>query len=274
MSFRCLFSLNSWMWCLLKFYELCGFHHSIWSNSRPIKCVIFTVQLILLYHFTQNEITYILALCDFMELLGVLNFAIFYGTLLINYWISIIESCIQKADQCRFWTIHRQSNECSQWNSVKRIFLCKFAVHLVLFVIMFLISTQDENTTADAIITYYILIFMCYNRLYYFLLYLKLIKFELQQIIIELTKYRFIAYCDQYEKQLRHLRQRYERAYEMTHCINGFFGWSNFISILICFYTLLAYLNWIYQQFNHQFEGHGSFGQHSYFYFQRIHFSI
>lgn len=253
-----LLSLDSWMWCLLKFYELCGFHHSIWSNLRPIKCAIFTVQMILLYHFTLNEVTYIWALCDFMELLGVLNFAIFYGSLLITYWISIIESSVQKADQCRFWTIHSQSkDDCSQWISVKRIYLCEFGVHLVLFVIMLVISVQDKNTTADAIITYYILLFMCNNRLYYFLLYLKIIKFELEQIVIEVKTYHFIGCCDQYGKKLRLLRERYQRAYDMTYCVNGFFGWSNFVSILICFYTLLAYLNWIYQQLNHQFEGHG-----------------
>lgn len=213
----------------------------------------------LLYLFTMNAITYIWALSDFMERLGVLNFAIFYNAVLITYWIIVIESFMQKSSQMRFWKIHGQLNSLEQSNSMKLIFSIQFSIHLILFVIMLFVSAQDKNTTDYSIIIYYFLLFVCNNRLFYFLLYLKLIKLELQRISQTLESSHIYAKRSHYQNVLKYFCSKYQRIHELTTCINVFFGWSNFAAILICFYTLLAYLNWIYQLIDGQFIGHGLF---------------
>lgn len=94
------FSLDTWIWCLLKFYELCGFHR------RSVNSSIILLQATLLFYFTLNEVNYIWAISEFMERLGVLNFSIFYGALLITYWLTVIASNIQKSAQETFWKIN------------------------------------------------------------------------------------------------------------------------------------------------------------------------
>lgn len=104
----------AWVYWLLKFYELCGFHHSAWGQRKKIKFFIFVTQLLLMYLFTLNESKYILAVSEFAEKLGVLNFACFYSAARVTYWIIILESYVQKSVQKTFWKIHGQSNGCNQ----------------------------------------------------------------------------------------------------------------------------------------------------------------
>lgn len=122
---------------------------------------------------------------------------------------------------------------------------------------MLTISVQDKNTLAGAIFTYYVLLFMCNNWIFYFLFYLKLIKFELEQIKNYSLLFRSWD-CEEIDLDiLTNIRNQYQRAYEMTECVNIFFGCSQFAMILLTFYTLLTYMNFVYQQMDRQFEGHG-----------------
>lgn len=255
-----LLSPDKWMYFLLKFYELCGFHNTKRHATvrRPVKCTFVAFQVLLLYHFTLNGLKYILAISQFMERLGILNFTLFYGAALVSFWIVMIESYGQKSVQEAFWSLHVPLNDAGLKNSMKRQYLCRFGIHLILFVTMLFVSAQDQNTTADAVMTYYVLLFMCNNRLFYFLLYLKLIKFELQQIYSDLITCRSFEYRDEFQMRKK-ICTEYQRVCEMADCVNGFFGWSHFATILLSFYTLLTYLNFIYQVLDRQFDGHGLF---------------
>lgn len=241
-------SLDKWMYCLLKFYELCGLHHAMFHSTvrRPIKCIFVAFQVFLLYHFTLNGLKYILAISQFMERLGILNFTLFYGAALVSFWIVIVESYAQKPAQEAFWAHHGRLNDVGQRDSMKRQYLCKFGIHLILFVIMLFVSAQDQNTTDYAVMTYYVLLFMCNNRLFYFLLYLKIIEFELQRIYSDLLDCRRFEYRDECEIRKKACNE-YQRVCKMADCMNDFFGWSHFATILLSFYTLLTYLNFIYQ---------------------------
>lgn len=247
--------MDRWFFYLLRFFELCGFHHSAWTHRQPVKFFIFTLQLITLYIFTVNGTKYILAIAKFMKFLGVFNFALFYFALLSTYWIIVIETHTQKSAQDIFWKLGGFLNDFGQRNSMKRVYLCEFLVHVVLTIMMLSVSMQDSSTIAEAILIYYVLIFMCNNRLLYFLLYLKIIKIELQH-----NKKAFS--CSRRNRLFAALHSssvRYQRIYEIIDCINRIFGWSQFATILICFYTLVTYLNFIYQQLDLQFEEHGLF---------------
>lgn len=235
------------MHLLLKFYELCGFHHSAWTHHRPVKYFIWIFQVILVFIFTVNGTKYILALTEFMRTLGILNFALFYIALLATYWAIVIESYAQQSAQRTFWKLHGSLVDFGSRDSMKRLYLCEFVVHLVLTIGMLFVSLQDQNTTAKAVLIYYALLFMCNNRLFYFLLYLKLIKIELQQMASSLTYCADVSCQERLLMILKKSQAQYQRVHEMTDCINHIFGWSQFATILVCFYTLLTYLNFIYQ---------------------------
>lgn len=259
--------MDRWFFYLLRFFELCGFHHSAWTRRQPVKFFILTLQMITLYIFTVNGTKYILAIAKFMKFLGVLNFALFYFALLSTYWIINIETHTQKSAQDIFWKLNGfLDDDFDSRNPMKRVYLCEFLLHAVLTIIMLSVSIQDSNTIAEAILIYYMLIFMCNNRLFYFLLYLKIIKIELQYI-----KNAFGWPCsDRFLAALNSSSVQYQRIYEMMECINRMFGWSQLATILICFYTLVTYLNFIYQQLDQQFEEHGLFFISVFFTFRRF----
>lgn len=251
------FSVDKWLFFLLLFYEFCGFHHSIRNNRKFRKYLMCTVQFILLLIFTVNGAHYVLAISKKFDILGKWNFVIFYFTILTTYWIVLIESHIQRPAHLSFWKIYGRLEDFGQRDSVKILYLLKYGLHVLIFVIMLIISTQDTMTNTGSILTYYILLFMCNNRLFYYLLYLKLIKFELEQI-----KHNIKCDCINFQEGfvviLKKTRNKHQRIYELTNCLNVFFGWSQFGVILISFYTFLTYLNFSYQQINGKFEGHGT----------------
>lgn len=252
-------SFEKWFCCLLNFFEVCGFHHSAWGQHRITKYAIIAIQILLMYLFTVNETRYILALTEFTEKLGLLNFSFFYSAALVSYWIIMIESYTQQSAQKMFWEIFGQLDDTScERNSLKQLYLFKYAIHLILFIFMLLVSSQDMNTSATAIMTYYVLLFMCNNWLFYFLFYLTLIRNELEQIRSYSLYYRSFdcknVLCDIRIKSRNH----YQRVFEMTECMNRFCGWSQYATILLSFYTLLTYINFVYQQIDRKFEGHGS----------------
>lgn len=252
------FSLDTWFGYLLNFYEICGFHHSTWSQRKIIKYFMIGLQIFMMNFFTVNAAKYIVALTEFAERLVVLNFTFFYTMALLSYWTLMIESYAQKSVQKRFWEIFGQMNgsghRFNQNCSLKQLYLCKFLIHLILFIVMLLVSVQDKNTTATAVMTYYVLLFMCNNWLFYFLFYLILIKFELEQI----RNYLPTSNCEDVDlKNLKRAHNHYQHVYEMIDCVNRFFGWSQCVTILLSFYTILTYCNFIYQLIDRKFEGHG-----------------
>lgn len=251
-----IFTLDKWIYCLLLFYEVCGFHHSGNEDRKKMKYFLLIIQIIFMCIFTVNGILYMFA--DFLDTLGILNFAFFYFALLATYWIIIIESHLQKSVQELFWQMHGQLTDFGQRNVMKRNYLFKYVLHIFMFITMLFVSSRDRNTTAIAVMTYYVLLFMCNNRLYYFLLYLKLIKFELEKIENTLVKNRQIDCHKKYLRILRNCRNHYHCIHEMISCMNMFFGWSQFATILISFYTLVTYFNFIYQQMEGKLDGHGN----------------
>lgn len=258
-----IFTLDKWIYYLFQFNELCGFHHSAKNDRKTIEYFLFVVQIIFMCIFTVNGILYVLAIANFLDTLGILNFAFFYVALLISHWIILIESHLKKFAQDRFWQIHGHlndvSNDFGQRNSMKRKYLFKYALHICMFIVMLFLSSRDKHTTASAVMTYYVLLFVCNNRLYYFLLYLELIKFELEQIKNALVKNQRTDCHDEYLRLLKLVQNDYQRVYELTSCMNMFFGWSQFTTIIISFYTLVTYFNFIYQQIEGKLNGHGNF---------------
>lgn len=168
---------------LLKFYELNGFHHPVWTRHRQIKFSILTMHLVLLTYFTQSGVRFVLTVYQISKYIRDLNFfsfVFFYGAVISTYWMIIIESFSRKAAQEIFWNIVGDFNESKEWRTFERTYIFKFGAHLIRFMISFLFATQHNNTIAR--LNYYVPVFICANRLFYYLLCINIIKFELQKI--------------------------------------------------------------------------------------------
>lgn len=82
---------------------------------------------------------------------------------------------------------------------------------------------------------------------------LELVKVELNEINKMLAEN-----CDSLEGTYLHrTRCSFQHVHEMINYVNECFGLSHLMTVLLSFYTLLTYLNFIYQQIDRQFEGHG-----------------
>lgn len=274
MHFKCVFSVDIWFWCLLKLFELCGFHQSKWTKCSLVKYAVAGLQVVQLCHFTFNEIGYILAISKFMDRLNTLNFALYSFSLLIAYWVVVVESIAKRNVQHEFWTIHGKLIGCTERNALKRNYLFIFSTNFIVNCVTIYISIQDKRTSSNVVITYYILIFMCNNRLMYFLLYVKLVEFELQHMIDTLHSYRCRVNLEHLQRTWNEIGKQYQRIFMLTNQINTFFGWSLLATALISFYTILAYVNFFYQEYDNGFYAHGLSSQSVYSTGKRLKFEF
>lgn len=224
-----------------------------------MKYSILTMHLVLLTYFTQSGVRFVLTvyqISKFKRDLNFFSFVFFYGAVISTYWMIIIESFSRKAAQEIFWNIVGDFNESKEWGTFERTYIFKFGAHLIRFMISFLFATQHNNTIAR--LNYYVPVFICANRLFYYLLCIDIIKFELQKISNVLNSCLIYNEQEKYDFVWKNACDQYQRVYKKTDCINTFFGWSHFTAILLTFYTLLANITFIYNQIDRKVEGRGS----------------
>lgn len=76
----------------------------------------------------------------------------------------------------------------------------------------------------------------------------------------QIRNYSFASNCEDLDLDLKNfnrIRNHYQSVHEMIDYMNRLFGWSQCITILLSFYTILTYCNFIYQNVDRKFEGHG-----------------
>lgn len=114
--------------------------------------------------------------------------------------------------------------------------------------------------------------FLCVTM--YFLLYVKLIEFELQYMANALHLYRICTNSRHSQLIWNVVSKQYQRIFMLTNQINTFFGWSHLATMLVCFYTILAYVSFFYQESDRGFGEHGSFCQLNSIHYRIFSFSI
>lgn len=203
-----------------------------------------------------------------MERLDVLNFIIYYTNHSLTYWLIIYESYKYRADIRGFWNLLTQIDDqyFNQLTFKPQIYL------LIVIVIPFIdvacntfaIFNEQTSRTVQKIM-FLIFINVSFNRLLFYLLHLKVIKFQLQRIQIELYRIknsdRFnitnIQSNTNFECKMRFkwIRNYYCIVHEMSQLVNSTFGWSQLAFVLLNSHCFITFINFFYRQMNLKFVG-------------------
>lgn len=134
LSFDALFSY------LLEFYELNGFHHSVWTHRGRIKYSILVLHLILLIYFTQSGVRFIFTfhqISRYKKDVNLFSLIFFYCVVMATYWMIVIDSFSQEAAQQTFCKIVDDFHETKERRIFIRSHILKFGIHLIGFTISF-----------------------------------------------------------------------------------------------------------------------------------------
>lgn len=97
-------------------------------------------------------------------------------------------------------------------------------------------------------IAYLVSQIMYQYRVFFYLFYLDLVKFELKTIKNELKSIATMTRDDSMENfvanRLKKINTYCQMVFQLSECMNYIFGWSNFTTILYCFHLPLTDGNW------------------------------
>lgn len=261
----------------LFYYRLCGFHPECSVNKRQK----LLNSLILMCHIVLSVWCAIRAYGTFieeqsiMEFLDAFNFFTYYLNLILLYWLIIYDSYINRNTENKFWQIFFQINNkfCSHTNFQIRTYLISLVILTFanVFVLLFSILRKNSVGSAASMTMHHILIYIFDQRLFFYVLHLKMIASELWAVKFELIQVKRLnrynqnntrkarsMMCKFEEKGFKRIREYYELVHEMSSCVNICFGWSHLALIIMSFHSLVTFLNFIYGQLHDKFSRYNS----------------
>lgn len=97
---------------------------------------------------------------------------------------------------------------------------------------------------------FFLLYMLCRNRVFYFLFYIELIKYELK-IIEKESGDKSSSDRNETEifsrRRFLWLREHYQTIYEIKEYVNSKFSWSNTATVMYSFNLVLTDVNWMYR---------------------------
>lgn len=258
---------------LLKFFDFCGFYTETSNQSAKGKSksrifVVHSVWAFILTCFSVACSMEPMILGDGLpylvnELLQMMN-----G--LLTYWVMIVESYLQRENQRKFWRIYEYIETFHK--TCKRTFLRTYFLKLIEYLTVISIIQLYFTQHFTHYVKHYSLFRICYlfsqimyqYRVFYFLFYLELIKYELKMIehelkdVVALNQFRhsfargkrrrnYGCYTSMErfgENTLKRISVYCQLVFELSKCINQIFGWSNFTTVLYSFHLPLTDGNW------------------------------
>lgn len=256
--------LSKWDIFLLKCFDLCGFcserysfnflpKSTLYKNLLHIIWALALTFFVLMYLRQPKILDYVLPYS--------VNRVLQYTSGILTYWVVIVESSTKNKIQRKFWQIYEHINQChtihkrSVWSaySVKLIefFIVGTSIHI--YFMYYFLSTRGNYFFFR--LAYLYSVILNQYRVFYYLFYLDLIKFELNTIKIALqdivlSNHFSASSTNQsvnrnvYVKRLQMIYKHYRYIYELSTCINHIFGWSKFATVLFCFQLPLGDGNW------------------------------
>lgn len=254
---------------LLKFYDMCGFYTETTGQSGPIcpflfhgtwvfMITCFTIACSMEPMIIGDNLPYLVN-----ELLQIMNGILVYGMV-------IVESYLQRKTQQKFWLIYKRIETLRDYCKSK--FLCIYIFKVIEFVTAVTIMQTYFTQHFTHYVKHYSLfriVYLCSQivyqiRVFHYLFYLELIRFELKTIknelknAVELSEFRNTFSCRidrrSYgcytvlecfnEKTLERINAYCQFVFQLRSCINQMFGWSNFFTIIYCFHLPLTDGNW------------------------------
>lgn len=246
---------------LLKFFDLCGFQTEsarvIGSRNRAIcifviHCGCAFALTYFVFGYASEPILLGEVLPYFVnEILQILN-----G--MLTHWVIIIESFIQRGIQKKFWDIYQKidKNRVKCKKSLLRAYKMKFieffSVVTIIQTIFMCYFTHYVGNYYFFRIAYLVSQTVYHYRVFYYLFYVELIKFELQAIETELRTIAKITQRNEIDSNpenfnansLKMINAHCQLILQLNECINKIFGWSNFITVTYCFHMPLTDFNW------------------------------
>lgn len=233
--------LPKWIINILSFYHLFGF--STIQTRKSISVLL--VHIILCSFASFTALATIIGGHAYFDQLDFVNFLLYYVASVVTYWLIIYDSCTNRRVQFRFWTIFDGMNQ-NYWENVeikKGIYLTGLIALLLIDIFAFGLSFDVDKTPVLNKMLHYFFLAVFDIRIFFYILHLKLITFQLRKIEVQLKhlKGKLI------EKRIRYISNQYRSAYEMSDCVNTTFSWSQICLILLTFYTSVTFLNIAYR---------------------------
>lgn len=274
---------STWGVILLKFYDFCGFHTGV-INNKSHACRLNSSRTFLIHVAWTFTLTCFVLMFSMQPILNqeampyLVNLLLQLFNGIITHWMIIVESYAQRKVQQKFWQIYEHIKQ--HHKHCKRPMLRLYSLNLIhFFVVVVLIQIFFLSYHMDYVVNkwYFRLSYLTSQttyqyRVFYYIFYLELIKYELKLIKVELkdiatltnfhskfirrtnqrTKrhpYRRSSWSDSTvksvnEKNLKRINAYCQLVYELSECMNQTFGWSNFTTILYCFHFPLTDGNW------------------------------
>lgn len=251
---------------ILKYYSLYNFHSlsSAKVGGKFIRCVILIFHVSLCTWCTINTLVYLTEMPAIMTRLDALYLLGYYCSCAMIYWLIIFKPYAIQSVQNAFWqnylTIHNRF--CFETEIKKRNNLITIVLLPVIDVVVFLIAVTNDHATRPSIkMMHFIYLDLCAHGMYFYVLHVKIIAFQLRQISMELKKIReFVTYRVYQQKRsveqnhqwikerLNWILNYYKIVYDMSDNVNRIFGWSHLALVLLSCYCIFSFLNFFYRQ--------------------------
>lgn len=253
---------------LLKSYDYWGYYTEFASTNknRHSFFVIFSLHVIAALCFTIFIGQVVLKSIIHTHLASRINDWFQLFCLVVVYWTIIIESFLKRNVQKQFWKIFGEINERYYQHVSLRlnIYFAKcLEFHIIVTVIQIILSAYFvcyHGSFPYYLFSLFFLVKMPQHRIFYYLLYVELIKFELKIVEAEVKQmadmsrnmcyFLFGKLKISFKKFQRHrfkwIRDYYSSIYELNVKLNDVFAWSQFLTVLCCFFVLLTESNWAY----------------------------
>lgn len=254
MSDTCLKVFSSWIYNILEYFSLWGFYSAIdgpftgkAKNFIITICHICLLLFCMFFLFETITIKY-----SYLSFIDFLNFVLYHMSFILTYSLIIVESYITRNYEQAFWMDFIRINGFRSHTIYKQ---CNYLIGLTLllvsdvFVILYSIIRAHMYESMGNNIFHLINLSLVDNRIFFYLLHLKVIEFHIGQI-----NDAVIQEQNRFERsKIKWIRNYYQLVYEMSERVNSIFGWSQLAVILFTFHSSLTFLNFIYRQFRGQF---------------------
>lgn len=261
-----------WLTILLKYFSFWGFHcvPSVKFGGSTASSLIFVFHIVfcswcsfvVLRAFAEQQ--------AIMEFLDALNFFLNFITFAASYWLIIFDSYTNQTDQNKFWKIYSKIQEeyGHKFDMKKWDYFVPSIVLLIGSSSIYTLVLIRENITGVATIMMNIaFLYIFDHRLFFYLLHLKAIAFQLWKIDNQLKemmntnpllngdseRMHSIQFLHD-RNQFKWIRRYYEMIYQMCESVNTIFGWSHLALVMLNFHTSVTFLSFIYRLIYGKFD--------------------
>lgn len=194
-----------------------------------------------------------------MEFIDVLNFFLYYITSASLYWLIIIDSHISKREEQLFWESYNRinANFRPELNLNKQNYVLTLAILSFTDILLCILALIREIKTDVGRIMHLTFLVVVDHRIFFYLLHLKVVSFQLTKIQAEITDIHrsgFLLSTNlDVENRFKSIRKQYQLVYEMSEQINSVFGVSHLALITLSFHSSVTFLNFSYRLFHMKF---------------------